>query len=55
METTEKSYPLLATSMVPYDGKGGWGFLTAGTLAVDKGNKSWGLLGQGDGNTNALS
>lgn len=55
METNEISYPLKSTVMVPYSGRGGWGFLTAGTLLVDKGMKSWGLLGQGDGNTNALS
>jgi len=55
METGDVSYPVPANAMVPHSGKGGWGFLTAGTLAVDKGSKSWGLLGQGDGNTNALS
>jgi hypothetical protein len=45
METNEISYPILSTSVTPYDQKGGWGFLTAGTLQVDKGMKSWGLLG----------
>jgi len=55
LETEEESYPLKSTSVTPYSAKGGWGFLTAGTLAVDKGMKSWGLLGQGDGNSNALS
>lgn len=55
METGDVSYPIPSTTVSPYSGKGGWGYLSAGTLAVDKGMKSWGLLGQGDGNSNALS
>ena len=55
MEVDDFSYPQRSTVVTPYSGKGGWGFLTAGTLQVGSGEKSWGMLGQGDGNTNAIS
>ena len=55
MEITDVPLPLPSNSVSPYSDMGGWGYLTAGTLFISTKNKSYGLFGQGTGNTYALS